>query len=54
MPSFITVIGHIMVMKFIDKSTQDTIKQYPPEITIQVAKIVADYTKHGVITDATV
>ena len=45
---------NIMVMKFIDKSTQDTIKQYPPEITIQVAKIVADYTKHGVITDATV
>lgn len=45
---------NIMVMKFIDKNTQDTIKQYPPEITIQVAKIVADYTKHGVITDATV
>ncbi len=45
---------NIMVMKFIDKDTKDTVKQFPPEITIKVAKMVAFLTENGAIADATI
>ena len=45
---------NIMVMKFVDKETKDTVKQFPPEITIKVAKMVAFLTANGAIADATV
>lgn len=45
---------NIMVMKFVDKETKDTVKQFPPEITIKVAKMVAFLTENGAIADATV
>jgi uncharacterized FlaG/YvyC family protein len=40
------------ILKIIDKKTNDTIRQYPPEITLKVAKMVTEITEHGAITDA--
>lgn len=44
----------IMVLKFIDKETKDTIKQFPEEITIKIAKMVSYLVDHGAIADASV
>lgn len=44
----------IMVLKFIDKETKDTIKQFPEEITIKIAKMVSYLIDHGAIADASV
>ena len=41
-----------MVMKLVDKDTQKTVKQYPPEITIKIARMVSDFIDHGAITNA--
>ncbi len=42
-----------MIMRLVDKETKETIKQFPPEITIKIAKMVSDFFEHGAIADAT-
>jgi flagellar protein FlaG len=41
-----------MIMKLVDENTDETIKQFPPEIAIKIAKIVASTLGNGQLTDA--
>lgn len=43
-----------MVMKLIDKTTKEVVQQYPPEITLKIARIVAANQETGNLTNATV
>lgn len=44
----------IMIMKFVNKDTQDVLKQFPAEVSIKIAKMIAQLTSNGAITDAKV
>ncbi|MFP4370329.1 MAG: flagellar protein FlaG [Candidatus Kapaibacterium sp.] len=41
-----------MIMKLIDNETQEIVQQFPPEITLKIAKIVASTLGSGQITNA--
>ena len=43
-----------MIMKIIDKETEEVIKQFPPEITLKIARIVADTLENGQVANAKV
>lgn len=40
-----------MILKLIDKETQEVVHQYPPEITLKIARIVANSMDEGNITN---
>mgnify|MGYP006286375989 CR=1 FL=1 len=40
-----------MILKLIDKETQEVVHQYPPEITLKIARIVANSMDEGSITN---
>lgn len=44
----------IMIMKFVNSDTKDVLKQFPAEVSIKIAKMIAQLTNHGAITDAKV
>ena len=44
----------IMIMKFINKETKDVLKQFPAEVSIKIAKMIAQLTNAGAVTDAKV
>ena len=41
-------------MKIIDSKTQEIIRQYPPDITLKIARIVAQTLEQGQVTNAKV
>ena len=43
-----------MIMKVIDSNTKEVIKQYPPDITLKIARIVAGTLDQGQVTNAKV
>ena len=43
-----------MIMKLIDKETQEVVQQYPPDISLKIARIVANTIEQGSITNAIV
>lgn len=43
-----------LVMKVIDNKTKEVIKQYPPEITLKIARIIANTLEQGKVTNARV
>ena len=43
-----------MIMKIIDSKTQEIIRQYPPDITLKIARIVAQTLEQGQVTNAKV
>jgi flagellar protein FlaG len=43
-----------MIMKVIDSDTKEVIKQYPPDITLKIARIVAGTLDQGQVTNAKV
>ncbi len=40
-----------MILKLIDKETQEVVHQYPPEITLKIARIVASTLEQGSLTN---
>jgi flagellar protein FlaG len=40
-----------MILKLIDKETQEVVHQYPPEITLKIARIVANTLEQGSLTN---
>ncbi len=44
----------IMIMKFVDKKTEDVLKQFPAEVSIKIAKMISKLTSQGNLTDAKV
>jgi flagellar protein FlaG len=40
-----------MILKLIDKETQEVVQQYPPEITLKIARIVANTLEQGSLTN---
>ena len=43
-----------MIMKIIDSETNEIIRQYPPDITLKIARIVAHSLDQGQVTNARV
>lgn len=43
-----------MIIKVIDSKTKEILQQYPPEITLKIARIVASSMESGILTNATV
>lgn len=43
-----------MIMRLIDKETQEVVHQYPPDITLKIARIVANTLEQGSLTNAIV
>lgn len=43
-----------MILKLIDKETQEVVHQYPPEITLKIARIVANSMEEGNLTNITI
>lgn len=43
-----------MILKIIDTSTKEVIRQLPPELTLKIAKIVANMMSTGSVTNARV
>lgn len=43
-----------MIMRMIDSKTKEIIKQFPPEIALKVARIVANSVNGGYVTNATI
>lgn len=43
-----------MVMRLIDRQTDEVIKQYPPEVSLKIARIVASTMEDSHVTNATV
>ncbi len=43
-----------MIIKVIDNNTKEVLQQYPPEITLKIARIVASSMESGILTNATV
>ncbi len=43
-----------MIMKIIDSETNEIIRQYPPDITLKIARIVAKSLEQGRVTNATI
>lgn len=43
-----------MIIKVIDSKTKEVLQQYPPEITLKIARIVASSMESGILTNATV
>ena len=40
-----------MILKLIDKETQEVVQQYPPEIALKIARIVANTLERGSLTN---
>lgn len=43
-----------MILKVIDSDTQEIIKQFPPEITLKIARIIANTLESGQVANAKV
>jgi flagellar protein FlaG len=43
-----------MILKLIDKETQEVVQQYPPEITLKIARIVANTLEQGSFTNTVI
>lgn len=43
-----------MIIKVIDNKTKEVLQQYPPEITLKIARIVASSMENGILTNAKV
>lgn len=43
-----------MILKIIDKETEEIIRQFPPEVSLKIARIVANSIEGGVLTNAKV
>lgn len=41
-----------MIMQLVDIETKEIIKQFPPEITLKIARMVASSTEQGLISNA--
>lgn len=41
-----------MIIKVIDNNTKEVLQQYPPEITLKIARIVASSMESGILTNA--
>ncbi|MDQ1265929.1 MAG: Flagellar protein FlaG [Bacteroidota bacterium] len=43
-----------MIMKIIDSETKEVVQQYPPEISLKIARIVSSSIENGHVTNAKV
>ncbi len=41
-----------MIMRLVDLETKETIKQFPPEITLKIARMVAASSEQGILSNA--
>ncbi len=40
-----------MVVKFLDAETEEVIQQFPPDVTLKIAKVIEDHFGNGQITN---
>jgi uncharacterized FlaG/YvyC family protein len=43
-----------MILKIIDQSTKEVVKQLPPEISLKIARIVSNSMESGQLANATI
>ena len=41
-----------MIIKVVDSQTKEVVRQYPPDVTLKIARFVASTLEHGNVTNA--